>query len=165
VAVSGNYAYIADSFTGLRIIDISNPAAPGETGFFDTGDNARSVDVSGNYVYLADGADGLYIIQNDLLTGIDNQVSPVVKNFSLQQNYPNPFNPSTIINYQLSMTSDVELSIYNLLGQKVAVLVSEKQTAGRHLVEWNASGFPSGIYYYQLEAGDYREIKKMILLR
>jgi flagellar hook assembly protein FlgD len=59
----------------------------------------------------------------------------------------------------------VELSIYNLLGQKVVTLVSEKQRAGYHQVEWDASGFASGIYYYKVEAGEYQDVKKMILLR
>ena len=85
--------------------------------------------------------------------------------FDLKQNYPNPFNPRTMISYQLPMTNEVELSIYNLLGQKVITLVSERQKAGHHQVEWNASGFASGVYYYQLVAGEFREVKKMILLR
>jgi len=89
--------------------------------------------------------------------------TPVV--FRLFQNYPNPFNPKTIISYQLSMTNKVELVIYNLIGQKIATLVSEQQEAGRHQVEWNASAFASGIYYYQIKAGEFQDVKKMILLR
>ena len=86
--------------------------------------------------------------------------------FTLYQNYPNPFNPVTIINYQLSMTNDVKLTIYNLLGQKVATLVSEKQKAGHHHVEWDASGFASGVYYYRLstDAG-FVQAKKLVLLK
>ncbi len=63
------------------------------------------------------------------------------------------------------MTNEVELSIYNLLGQKVATLVSEKQKAGHHQVEWNASRFASGIYYYSIKTGEFQDVKKMILLR
>jgi hypothetical protein len=85
--------------------------------------------------------------------------------FTLEQNFPNPFNPSTMINYQLPMTNEVDLSIYNLLGQKVATLVSEKQQAGHHQVEWDASGFASGVYYYRIQAGEFVDVKKMILLR
>jgi len=85
--------------------------------------------------------------------------------FTLHQNYPNPFNPTTKINYQLPITNYVELSIYNLLGQKVATLLSEKQNAGYHQVEWDASRFSSGMYYYRIEAGDFQDVKKMILLR
>jgi flagellar hook assembly protein FlgD len=63
------------------------------------------------------------------------------------------------------MTNYVELSIYNLLGQRVAILVSERQAAGYHQVEWDASKFASGIYFYRIEAGEYREVRKMVLLR
>jgi hypothetical protein len=90
-------------------------------------------------------------------------VSPA--SFELSQNYPNPFNPTTAIGYQLSAVSQVELSVYNLLGQKVVTLVSERQQAGSHQVEWDASAFASGVYYYRLEAGEFVEVKKMILLR
>jgi len=89
----------------------------------------------------------------------------IPKTFALRQNYPNPFNPKTIINYELPITNDVELGIYNLLGQKVATLVNERQNAGYHQVEWNASGFSTGIYYYMINSGDFLEIRKMVLLR
>jgi len=85
--------------------------------------------------------------------------------FSLSQNYPNPFNPVTIINYQLPTTNEIELSIYNLLGQKVITLVNEKQSAGSYNIKWDASRFAAGVYYYQLTAGDFQEVKKMVLLK
>jgi len=84
---------------------------------------------------------------------------------SLEQNYPNPFNPKTIISYQLPVISEVELSIYNILGQKVATLVSEKQPAGSYKVEWDASKFSSGVYYYRIEAGNFVETRKMVYLK
>jgi len=99
------------------------------------------------------------------LTGIGNPASSSLVSFRLRQNYPNPFNPTTIINYELPITNNVDLSIYNLLGQKVVTLVSEKQKAGHHQVEWDASRFATGIYFYILRAGDYRDVKKMVLLR
>jgi len=83
----------------------------------------------------------------------------------LYQNYPNPFNPVTVINWHLAAGSYVDLSIFNLLGQKVVTLVSETREAGRQQVAWNASGCSSGIYYYQLMAGDYRKVRKMIFIR
>jgi flagellar hook assembly protein FlgD len=63
------------------------------------------------------------------------------------------------------MTSDVTITVYNLLGQKVATLVSDRQIVGYNQVEWDASGFASGIYYYRIEAGEFQDVKKMILLR
>ncbi len=90
----------------------------------------------------------------------------VDQKFTLHQNYPNPFNPKTIINYELPITNDIEINIYNLMGQKVTTLVSEKQSAGKHQVEWNAKGFASGVYYYILrtDAG-FVQTRKLMLLR
>jgi len=87
------------------------------------------------------------------------------RKFDLHQNYPNPFNPTTAIGYQLSAVSDVELSIYNLLGQKVVTLVNKRQQVGYHQVEWDASRFSSGVYFYRIQAGEFQDVKKMILLR
>ena len=87
------------------------------------------------------------------------------ENIILSQNYPNPFNPTTIINYELPITNKVELSIYNLIGQKVHSLVSGVQQAGYHQVEWDATGFSSGVYFYHLIAGRYHEVRKMVLLK
>ena len=97
-------------------------------------------------------------------TDIKNNAKDPV-DFSLYQNYPNPFNPVTMINYQLPMINDVELNIYNLIGKKVATLVSERQSAGAYQVEWDATDLASGVYYYQLKAGEFREVKKMVLVK
>ncbi len=85
--------------------------------------------------------------------------------FKFEQNYPNPFNPKTSINYELPITNYVDLSIYNVLGQKVVNLVSQKQVAGSYQVEWDASGFASGIYYYKIETGEFVDVKKMIVIK
>jgi len=96
-------------------------------------------------------------------TGIASDGVP--GSFELKQNYPNPFNPSTIINYGLPKTANVSLKIFNSLGQEVALLVNnEERSPGYYQVQWNAN-VPSGIYFYRLQAGDFVETKKMILLR
>ena len=106
------------------------------------------------------------VLIRDVTTSIHNNSNDnTIFSFRLQQNYPNPFNPSTTINYQLPENSDVNLSIYNILGQKVVTLVSGKQTAGAHKVEWNASGLSSGVYFYHLKAGQQSKARKMILLQ
>jgi hypothetical protein len=84
--------------------------------------------------------------------------------FSLSQNYPNPFNPSTTIRYDLPTSLKVSLNIYNTLGQLVATLVDEKMEPGSYTVQWNAN-VPSGVYFYRLQAGEYMEAKRMILLK
>jgi Zn-dependent metalloprotease len=100
-----------------------------------------------------------------IATDIGDEQSALPKIFRLNQNYPNPFNPTTIIDYQLPFTNFVELSIYNLLGQKVATLINEQKKAGAHQIEWDASDFSSGVYYYKISAGEFQAVRKMILLR
>ena len=79
------------------------------------------------------------------------------------QNYPNPFSSETVISYQLSTECDLELCIYNMLGQKVATLISEKQQAGKHYAIWDASMYPNGIYFYRIYSVHSQKSGKMIL--
>ena len=98
------------------------------------------------------------------VTGVENEyTTPAI--YRLNQNYPNPFNPITIIEYQLPKLSQVDLSIYNLFGQKVAILVNKKQTAGIYQIEWDAKDFSSGVYYYYINAGSFSKTKKLVLLK
>lgn len=85
--------------------------------------------------------------------------------FSLEQNYPNPFNPVTSIQYVVGSQSYVSLKVYDVLGNEVATLVNEQKPAGTYEVEFNGTELPSGIYFYQLQAGSYIETKKMLLLK
>ena len=85
--------------------------------------------------------------------------------YELRQNYPNPFNPETVISWQLAVGGYVELVGYNVLGKKITTLVSERMNAGTHRYIFDARSLASGVYYYQLVAGDYIQVKKMILLR
>ncbi len=94
---------------------------------------------------------------------VENQ--PFPESFSLEQNYPNPFNPSTTIRFTIPEASQVRLTIYNQLGQTVDVLVDEALSAGTYTSDWQAADLPSGLYYYRIEAGDFRASKKMILMR
>jgi hypothetical protein len=172
VAVSGSYAYVADANDGLRIIDVSTPSSPVEVGSYNTGGSAWSVTVSGSYDYVADGEDGLYIIQNDLLVGINEETSFFPGSFLLAQNYPNPFNPTTKIIYQIPKLCFVTLKVYDVLGNKVAILVNEEKHIGTYEMTWYTEGLPSGIYFYKLQAvptgrqaGAFVETKKMILLK
>jgi len=84
---------------------------------------------------------------------------------SLLQNYPNPFNPATMISYQLPVSSYVTLKVYDVLGREVAALVNENQYAGQFSVQWDAAKMPSGVYFYTLQAGDYRATKRMLLVK
>ena len=110
-------------------------------------------------------SNGIGLATADTITSINPQFTYRPATFALYQNYPNPFNPLTAIGYQLSALSDVDLSIYNLIGQKVVTLVNKRQPPGRYQVEWDASGFASGVYYYKIESGNYVQTRKMIYLK
>jgi hypothetical protein len=89
----------------------------------------------------------------------------VPTDFVLYQNFPNPFNPSTNIKFDLPKESNVAVKIYNILGEEVATLVNRVMQAGRHTVEFNASRLSSGMYIYRIEAGDFVQVKKMLLMK
>lgn len=92
---------------------------------------------------------------------------PSSLNYALAQNYPNPFNPSTIISFQLPAESNVVLKLYDAIGNEVAVLINENKQAGYHNYHLSASNYQlsAGVYYYRIEAGEYAETKKMLLLK
>jgi hypothetical protein len=93
----------------------------------------------------------------------DNSQVPTV--FSLEQNYPNPFNPSTTVEFSIPQSSQVLLSLYTITGELVENLMSEFMPAGNHKINFNASGLPSGVYLYKINAGEFSSAKKMILMK
>jgi hypothetical protein len=92
-------------------------------------------------------------------------VSDRPEQVSLDQNYPNPFNPTTVISYTLPQASDVRLEVLNLLGQRVALLVSDRLQAGQHTVNFDAGNLSSGIYIYRLQADGFTQTRKMLLVK
>ena len=118
------------------------------------------------------GMDTINLTANGIILGIENEDILPDKIF-LHQNYPNPFNPVTLIKYDIPYQAKVEITIYNLLGEKVATLVSEVQKAGYHSVTWNANNMASGVYIYSFQAnptsvrraGKFIQTKKMVLLK
>lgn len=126
----------------------------------------------GNNVVLITAASGgvqvdrvdFFVIGDFMST--PNELEPdLAERFELSQNYPNPFNPSTSINFTVPVTSDVQLTVFNLLGQKVATLVNERRSAGNHSVRFDARNLSSGVYFYQLQAGDFTLQRRMTLIK
>ena len=91
--------------------------------------------------------------------------APIPVEYALDQNFPNPFNPNTTISYALKDAGFVTLKVYNLLGQEVANLVSQRMEAGNYTAGFNGSNLPSGIYVYRLEVNDFAATKKMVLMK
>ncbi len=92
-------------------------------------------------------------------------LSGVPARFALRQNYPNPFNPTTVIAYDLPVDAAVKLAVYDLLGREVAVLVDGPEAAGVHDIVFDATGLTSGIYFYRIEAGDYSDARKLVIMK
>ncbi|MEJ5305043.1 MAG: kelch repeat-containing protein [Ignavibacteria bacterium] len=132
--------------------------------------NGRAVSLGG-WQYFFTGFDVIVypsrqvLIYDPLITFVEKYESKQVKAFALYQNYPNPFNPITTIKFSLPEKTNVKISVYNLLGQKVKELLNETRDAGTHTINFDGSGLPSGIYFYKIEAGKYTEAKKMILMK
>jgi len=112
--------------------------------------------------FLLETTDGYVLLEPTFIASDDNFVPGV---FILHQNYPNPFNAITVIRYNLPEASDVSLEVYDLLGRKIEAFFYQEQPAGPHQVAWNAVDVPSGIYFYKIQVGDYKQTKKMLLLR
>lgn len=125
---------------------------------------------------------GLYYYESNSQSIIDNSYKTIAKllnlsitsvnfngsnlsNYSLQQNYPNPFNPSTTIEYSIPKTNFVKIEIYNLLGERISILVDETEREGSYKVKFNGAFLSSGIYFYSMKAGNFIETKKLLLLK
>jgi hypothetical protein len=120
-------------------------------------------------IYVDVGIDGTIddtLQLKNQITNIEDRGNLYIpKEYKLEQNYPNPFNPSTTIKYSLPKESLVTLKIYNLLGEEVATLINTEQTIGIYEIDFDASNLSSGIYLYRIQAGDFVEMKKMILMK
>jgi hypothetical protein len=108
---------------------------------------------------------GAYGGADSALVSIDIPYPAIPQRFSLIQNYPNPFNASTIIKYELPVQSHVVIDVFDIMGRRVTTLQNGIETAGYHQVVWDAGDISSGMYFYRLQAEDYSEVKKMMLVK
>jgi len=108
---------------------------------------------------------GDILLIKDGTTAVRNINEQVIPQPVLYENYPNPFNPSTTIKFSIPKQTNVSLRIFNTMGQEVALLLSEEMNAGVYTINWNANGFASGVYYYQITAGNYIQTRKLVLLK
>jgi photosystem II stability/assembly factor-like uncharacterized protein len=119
-----------------------------------------------NYIFAGTWGNGVWRRPLGELIGIKPISEQIPSHFDLEQNYPNPFNPTTKIQFDISEThSNASLRIYDILGREMETIVNEQLNAGTYEVEWNASNYPSGVYYYKLIVGDYTDTKKMVLVK
>jgi hypothetical protein len=141
------------TYTTTEVDFSDNDVSTGETYYY----RIAAVDFAGNSSAASSEVAAVFTI----LAG-EGGVPTV---FRLRQNYPNPFNPGTIIRYDLPQQSRVSIEVFNIKGQKVATLLNGVKPAGFHSIEWNASNFATGLYFYRITAGDFTSIKKMMLVK
>jgi Secretion system C-terminal sorting domain len=128
--------------------------------------NAITMDVYTSLSYSSDGVIDLIVDEEDnpnITAPIDIKDVLTPRTYSLSQNYPNPFNPSTTIEFSIPQSTNVSVKVYDIMGREVATLVNEYRGTGSYIVNWNASGSSSGVYFYKLVAGSFTQTKKMVL--
>jgi hypothetical protein len=117
-------------------------------------------DSSATQMFIIDGITGQIVP-----IGITNISTEVPDDYCLYQNYPNPFNPSTKIKFDVPKSSFVKLTVFDMLGREVEVLVNEKIQPGSYEYYWNASKYTSGVYFYRLQTDDFVQVRKMLLIK
>jgi len=100
-----------------------------------------------------------------MISGVNQVITEVPTQYTLSQNYPNPFNPATSIKFSVPKSGFVSLKVYDILGREVAILVNQVKSAGTYIVDFDASAFTSGMYFYRMEANDFVSVKKMVLVK
>ena len=166
--IRDKYAFLANTYGGMRVFDISNPGQSFEVGYFKTGTNAYDLALDEKFIYVATEEDGLYIIEFEPPTNVPNNPGTSQPGmFRLEQNYPNPFNPQTQIRFSTTEAGMVNLSVYNLAGQVVATLVNTWLPTGNHTVAWQISPetISSGVYFYKIVAGDFEALRKCLVVK
>jgi len=163
-----NHIFVG-TFDGVfRSTDNGNNWALINDGLTNSGILSSTIN-SDDYIFVGSDGNGVFRSINPT-TSVENEISKIPSEYLLSQNYPNPFNPTTTITYQIPEREFVTLKVYDILGREIATLVNEEKPAGSYEVEFNShSGevrnLTSGIYFYQIKAGEYSETKKMILLQ
>jgi hypothetical protein len=121
--------------------------------------------IKNNYIFAATGTSSVWRRSLSEIIGIKQIAEFVPSSYSLQQNYPNPFNPSTNIRYEIPKNSFVKLVVFDILGKKIETLVNEKLKPGSYEVTFNATNYPSGVYFYRLTTDGFNETKRMIIIK
>ncbi|MEO8513436.1 MAG: T9SS type A sorting domain-containing protein [Ignavibacteria bacterium] len=168
IAVSGNYIFAGCN--SQRVYMSSNNGMnwiQKDEGITTLSSKVNSLYILNNYIYAGTEYYGVYRRPLNELIGIQPISNNIPETFSLSQNYPNPFNPTTKIRFDIRGNSATQtfLSVYDILGREVATLVKEELKPGTYEVNWDATNFVSGVYFYKLITQSYTETKKMILLK
>jgi hypothetical protein len=161
---SGGMLIGTDSLGVFLFSDNGDSLGSHNEGLTDLNVHSMIIDES-DYIYIGT-ENGLWKRPlSEIITSIKEIPNKLPLNYTLEQNFPNPFNPSTSIQYAVSNRQFVSLKVYDVLGNEIEILVSEEKTAGTYELTWYAEQLPSGVYFYQLKAGEFVQTRKMILMK
>ncbi len=155
--------------SGINIsADLQNWVSDDMSGI--SGGNITAAAANSNYLFVSTETGGVFRKKIDLISDVNDERPELPNKFVLEQNFPNPFNPSTTIKYSIPAVKtrkalSVQLKIYDVLGHEVRTLVNEKQNPGNYQVLFDATGLPSGIYFYRISTGVFTQSKKLVLLK
>lgn len=161
----GDYLFVSGGGYTMQILDLKNISSITTTGYYDQPGGGYGTEVVGDYAYSGEGYH-LSVYDCSEAMSIESpyiQETPII--FKLYPPYPNPFNPSTTISFDLPEAGNVSLKVYDIAGREVAKLMNGYQNAGNHEVIFDAEGLTSGVYFVRLEAGGFRQTKKILLIK
>ncbi len=167
IIVNGGYMFEGVQSGVKRIIEIAPgvyQTAKRNGGFPSPIPTVYAITITNNYLIAGTG-NGMWRAPYNYVTDVEKIQTEAPTKYSLSQNYPNPFNPSTTIRYQVPIEGSVKFKIYDIAGKEVETLVNEQKSPGTYEVNWNASQYSSGVYFYKIETESFTDTKRMILIK
>jgi hypothetical protein len=166
LTVSGNYVF-AGMFSNSGVYVSTNNGSNWihKNQGFNPIPTVNALLIANNYIFAGTDGNGVWRSSLTEIIGIKNISSEIPSSYSLSQNFPNPFNPTTTIKFAVPKLSNVKISVNDITGKELEVLVNEQLQAGTYQTNWNASNFSSGVYFYRLQTEDFSDTKKLILLK
>ena len=162
---SAGYIFAVNDSSGIfHSTDNGNNWTPVNSGLSNIHTYSIAVSPTG-YMFVGAGDGLVYRSSHSTITAVTRAEITLPQTFLLNQNYPNPFNPSTTISFSLPRQEFATLKIFDLMGREITTLISKNLAAGNYSLKWDAVNQPSGVYFYRLQAGQYSETRKLLLLK
>ncbi|MCX7833363.1 MAG: T9SS type A sorting domain-containing protein, partial [Ignavibacteria bacterium] len=165
LAISGNYIFAGTSGSGVYLSTNNGTSWIQKNQGFYPNPSISSLLIANNFIFAGTYRNSVWRRSYQEIIGIKNISTEIPSRFELYQNYPNPFNPTTKIKFDLPKSDFITLKIYDALGREVETLVNKTLPSGSYEVEWNASKYSSGVYFYRLQADEFMDTKRMLLIK
>ncbi|MBE2217144.1 MAG: T9SS type A sorting domain-containing protein [Ignavibacteria bacterium] len=165
IIVNGNNVFAGSFYSGFSVSNDNGVSWVQKNEGLPNSTSIRRLFIANDYIFAGTSGSGVFRRPLSEVIGIHSISNEVPKEFSLSQNFPNPFNPSTNIRFEIAVTKSVELRVYDSQGKEIAQLYNGQLQPGTYEINWNGLNFPSGVYFYRLNAGAFSETKKMVLIK